>query len=1033
LTFPGRGENRAPAGIPGTVSRAVLLACFFFSGATGLVYEVLWTRVLCLAFGHTVWAASAVLAVFMGGIALGSRLLGPLADRVADPLRLYAMLELTLGAYCLAVPGLLELARRSYLAWGPAAGEGVALRLALQTVLAATVLLLPSTLMGGTLPALSRALIPARGDLAPGFSLLYGINTLGAMTGAFAAGYLLLPSLGIRTVNLAAAAVNIAIGGGLLLGGRPPAPFPVPAPETTAPATAFRVPQMTASLFLWSFAATGAAAMTAQVAWVRSLILVIGSSTYAFSAVLVTVLAGLALGSLLYRKLRLRTPAQLAALMAATALSLAALLPAFALLPRFFLALLPAQPVSYLRVQLIQFLVTAAAVMAPSLLMGLCFPLLAGLAAGRRETVGGTVGAFYAANTAGAIAGSLAAGFALVPLLGAQGTLAAAAAIYLAIAAAFLAVIRPAWGRIPLLAALGMGALLLLSPGWDRWLMAENAAVYPGGYLRRMEDPARPRIIFFREGISSTVAVMENEGNRWLTVNGKTDAGTASDRETQGKLAFLPLLLNPDARRVGIIGLGSGMTAGVAGLFPRVESIEVYEIEPAVAEAARLFGSINQGILDDPRLALHIEDGRSALESSGPPFDVIISEPSNPWIAGISSLFTLEAIEAARARLAPRGVFCLWLHTYSISPSSYRMVVRTFQRVFPDATLWQSLNMGDTFLMGIREGGAACDIAGLKQRLAGLPGLAGGFAWSPLRPIDLFLTSFLLGPDDLRRFAGSGPLNTDDLDFLGFEAPRAMYGDGRPSLLSSLLAFRAGDHPPFLVDPLLEGPRAILFRGECHMKMGENSLALWEFLRLPSMAPAEPARIFPLAMAPGETIAEGFEADPSLPLLPAPEGLPRGPADPVFPSLYEASLAYLTRTSGVSAGAGEDGSRGLVLRGLPLSGTAYEVPLAVGSGDRYEVEFRMRSTLGRDGHAGVRILEFAGSDLEVPSRVHVPVKVTGAVEWSSHGFSLAVPPDVRLVRLSFFRSGGAGDNQVAFDRIAISRAQAGDRAARRLP
>jgi len=786
-------EQRAPSPPPDPaaaerrqVSRAVI-ACFLVSGLVGLVYQVLWIRLLGLVFGHTVFAVTTVLAAFMGGLGLGSFLFGRLADRSRHCLALYGLLEIGIGLYCLLLPWLLDGAGALYL-W---IGRGLATSYlgfsALQFCLVALLLVPPTTLMGGTLPLLVRFFVRDAPTLGRQVGLLYAVNTGGAVLGALLAGYVLVPDLGIRTTILLAVVTNVGVGALVLVfdrhlarlggSGRPaeapgarPAPPPAPAWEPRVVAAAFAV--------------SGAASMIYEVTWSRALALVIGSSTYAFTAMLVAFLTGIALGSFLFALClgrRQAGPAAFGALQLAIGLCGLGLIPLFGRLPVLFLGLMGiSQGPAF--TQGVQFGISVALMLLPTLFIGATFPCAVRIVATDVGRAGFDTGWLYTVNTLGCIAGTLVAGFLAIPLLGVQGTMRLAVAVNLTVGA-LLCLPTPAAGRrAARAAAVGIAALGVLAgsllPPWNPILMASGVAIYASQYAAMSRAGAfargewQPEVLYYRDGISATVSVHRNGPGLSLRVNGKTDAGNTRDMHTQLLLGHLPLLIHPGAKRVLIIGLGSGVTAGAVAQHP-VERIDIVEIEPAVAEAARYFEAENRRVLADPRVHLIVADGRNFLRSAETPYDVIISEPSNPWIRGLATLFTREFFALAQSRLAPGGMMLQWLQGYGIAPEDLRMVVRTYRTAFPHTSLWYS-SVSDYFLLGTA-GPLRLSLQGIRQRLERLPRLQEDFVRMGLFSAPGLLANFLLGEEEAARFAGEGELNLDDTLRLEFTTPLSLY------------------------------------------------------------------------------------------------------------------------------------------------------------------------------------------------------------------------------------------------------------------
>jgi spermidine synthase len=1024
------------------VKRFPFMVCFFLSGAAGLIYEVLWTRSLALSFGHTVWAMTTVLVVFMGGLALGSFLFGGVADRIRSPVRLYALLELGIGVYCLGAPRLLDLSRQGHLALVPFLGEGLLPRTATQFFLSCLVLLLPTTLMGGTVPAMAKVFITGPGTAGKRFGDLYGANTLGAALGVFVAGYWLLPAIGLKATNLLAAAVNISIGGFLLLAGMRLKEGTVPQgpPETGNSGASPRMDDGSRSggvperIVLWAFFLTGGTAMVFQIAWVRSLVMVIGSSTYAYSAVLLSVLLGIALGSCLFARIRLSGPEMVSGLLAGIAVSVFLLFPCFDRLPALFLFLYKGFTGNYAYIQFIQLFIVLLVVLVPTTLMGMTLPCLMGMVVRGDTAVGSDVGRYYAFNTAGAITGSVLAGFLLIPGIGSQRTLVAGIALEMLLAVAFIVFARPVLRRIAFFSAALLVSGAFLFPAWDKAGMNLGVSVRPWNFrevekfLSLRKDLSKG-LLYAREGISSTVAVFEGvDGKRWFTVNGKPDGGHG-DMMTQVGVGVIPMLFHPSARRVGVLGLGTGATAGAVGLFGGVDSIDIVELEPAMLEAAAFFDRDTWGILKDPRTRVVINDGRSFFESRKGMYDVIISEPSNPWISGISNLYTVDFIRKARESLARGGVFAMWVQAYAIPRESYGMVLRTFLEVFPDATLWKAGPPGDTLIVGMKDGTGLPDLASIRSRLGGNPKLSAALGHGKALPLDPLLMKYRLGADGMRRFAGPGPLNTDDLNRLEFVAPKALYLNDLTRIVWEIAAQEDTSPPAFMKAAGVESDAFRRMAGEKHYLDGDFAMAFRELEKLPSLAPRSVGGAG-TSTIPDGGLLERFEGATGMAFLPATAGVRPEPVDYEAGVLYRTDLAWITRTSGVVRGAGRNGSAGLRLRGGKDVAVGYLAPIEVEPRTRYEVRYWIRGATGADNTAvGIDVMEYdrREGDGAQPTaeynRAHLlfgdtPFYLVGVRQAGEYSFRFTTTERSALVRLFFFVEGGIGSS-VAFDDISI--------------
>jgi spermidine synthase len=749
----------------------------FVSGAAGLVYQSLWLRSFGLVFGNTTDAVAAVLATFMGGLALGSAVAG--RRRAVHPLAAYAWCELGIGAAALLTIPLLRLLPAL------AGGSGGFARAA-----GSALVVLPATLlMGATIPLLVAERARAQPGFPASFGRLYRVNTVGAAFGVLAGGFVLVPALG-TTVTLALAALaNVVIGLAARRAAGESAPIEAAGPPPERAPSAIAGASLPLALALLS----GFASFALEVIWTRAFALVIGSSVYAFDAMLLAFLCGLALGAWVFERMgaRVKRPAVAAGIVYVAVGVLGALTTAaVGWLPIAFLALMGALPMTFAAHQTAAFALCFAAMLPVTAALGFAFPLLSRMVDDAPQRAAGRL---YAWNTAGAILGAVAAAVVLVPRLGLQRSATAAAGV--ALLAGLLAAFRdarPALRWIPALA--GAVVVALLVPRWQPWnRLVAASGVYKYGlewkdtFASATELPerlARDReILFYEEGKEAVVAVTQSRasGRRFLSINGKTDAGSgAQDVLTQKFLGHVPLLLHPRPRTVLVIGWGAGATAAATALHP-VESIECVEIEPATWRAAPLFDGLNGKVRNDPRFRLVVGDGRNHLLSARGRYDVVISEPSNPWITGVSNLFTREFLETARGRLAEGGVFGQWFHYYNLREEDVKVEVRTFLSVFPHASLWlvPPIGMGeaapqlaaDLLLVGSATP-HTLDHPRLRAALAGAVG-EDLRATGALGTEAAVLASYGMGRADLERWAGPGVLNTDAFPHLEFQAPRS--------------------------------------------------------------------------------------------------------------------------------------------------------------------------------------------------------------------------------------------------------------------
>lgn len=784
-----------------------LLVCFFLSGATGLVYEVLWLRMLGLVFGHTVYAITTVLTGFMAGLALGSLIFARQAARIRNLVLAYGTLEIGTGLYCALIPVLLGLASSLYLGLDRLLSFSYDAFSFVQFLVVLSVLLVPTTLMGGTLPVLSQALIKRDRGLGRTVGMLYAVNTFGAVGGVIVAGYLLLPAIGNHSTTALAATANVVVGLGAIAYSRSwrlrdagVVPVPAEPGASGSDAPADDAPGLGAWLTIAALGVSGALSMVYEVAWTRALALMIGSSIYAFTSMLVAFLVGIAGGSALFSWLwgaRRHQQAAFAVIQAGIGVAVACTVLFFERVPELvLLALHRSDSPSF--VQLLQLSISAAALLPSTLLIGATFPCAVAVVARAAARAGWDVGRVYAVNTLGAIAGAVLAGFVLIPAIGVQASIKAGIVANLLLAGLVLVTsTRPAagwrWGGLA--GSLTVAAGVVFIAPWDPRVMSSGPAIYAKRHVAAA-DLWSYEVLFYRDGPSATVSVHRAAGNVSLQVNGKTDASVSStgsvDMPTQVMLGHLGLLLHPDPKRALVIGLGSGTTAGAVAKYP-IEHMDIAEIEPAVVEANRFFAESNGHVLKDPRVRTVIADARNFLLTTAGRYDVIISEPSNPWVGGVASLFTEEFFRLARERLRPGGIMVQWIHAYTLLPADLRMVVGTFQAVFPAASVWHSA-AGDYLLLGRIEP-TPLDLDLVKARFEASPAIRQDLAQIGVERWPGVLGFFVLDESDTARFAEGARLNTDDRLELEFSAPRALYLDTTNTNWRLLRSFKRAELP----------------------------------------------------------------------------------------------------------------------------------------------------------------------------------------------------------------------------------------------
>lgn len=746
---------------------------FFFSGLTGLIYEILWTRRLNLVFGHSILAVSTVVTAYMGGLALGSVLGGRWADRQLARgqqarwfLATYGRLEGLVGIWAFMSLPLLGLVESFYLSMSARGVQGTSLYL---IAFAASLLVLvpPTTAMGATLPVVSCLYHSDSQGVGKNLSRLYSTNTFGAVVGVALAGFGLLPILGLKLsvalaglLNLAIAAVSLWVSRGLSGG----------LEKTTDEEEAPVVADSSALILTLGFALSGALSMAAQMAWTRSLTLTLGSSVYAFSVILVVFLTGIAAGSALYHRWsggRRPEFSHLAMITAGVALSSALAVPALGRLPLLFLHFFPMVRHHFWQVLLLDLCLCALVLILPTLLMGVTFPLVTQLYHRSCGRLGRSVGNIYSANTLGCILGSSFTGFALIPQIGMERTLQLSAAGFFLVAALYAA---RGGSRVWVVFCL-LSPLCLFTPAWDPSLIYAGLATH-GVTMRGKDSPILPhQPAYLRDGLSGSVSVLIWPGGLTMRVNGKPEASLGlSDRLPQTYLGLVPLLYVQDPKRIGVIGLGSGLTLKAAAAAPSVVSAECAELEPYVIEAERYFAPYNDQVARDPRMKLRYADGRTMVMGDPGKFDCIVSVPSNPWVAGIGNLYTQDFYKSAQAKLQPGGVFMQWVNLYALSPRDLQTVVQTFGSVFPEAQLW-ALG-GDLALVG---GATEIHLDGIRRYYDASSYLRNELIDLGLKRPEQLIGNFACPLKFAIQDEPKVPFNTDDNPCLEYSAPLSLY------------------------------------------------------------------------------------------------------------------------------------------------------------------------------------------------------------------------------------------------------------------
>ena len=789
----------------GRLLRVALL--LFGSGMTALIYQVAWMRELRLIFGFSTAASAAVLAIFMGGLGMGGWLLGRQADASPGPLAFYGRLELLISASAALTPLWVFLVRLAYIALGGTQRLGLAGGTIARLVLSALVLAVPTVLMGGTLPAASRAVETEEDPRRRFLAVLYGANTVGAVAGTLLSNFLLLETLGTRLTLWAACAVNALVGfaavrlsragdgaegmrdaeRGDTRKKRRDGGTQKKEEEAAVVAAAALPPR---GFVLAAAAIVGFAFFLMELVWYRMLAPLLGGSTYSFGLILAVALLGIGAGSAAYSFAR-RSPATLAGFAVTCALEALCLAVPYGLGDRVALLAIFLRPIGAFGFggYVAGWSSIAGLVVFPvAFVAGIQFPLLIALLGRGRQNVGSDVGLAYAWNTVGGIAGSLAGGFGLLPLLSATGAWAFVICLLAALGVLALLLSLSRGGvraRIGIAAGASAASLLLLTaPGptaaWRHSPIGAGRAELGKASPNTVRDwlAGRRRDMAWQEdGVESSVGLRKGSDGYAFAISGKVDGSSRGDAATQVMGGLVGAAVHSNPRRALVIGLGTGSTAGWLAAVPSIERVDVVELETAILRVARDCAPVNGDVLHNPKVRVDIGDAREWLLTSREKYDLIFSEPSNPYRAGISSLFTEDFYRAARSRLAPGGIFLQWLQAYEVDSLTIQNVYATLSAAFPEVETWYT-KQDDLILASTAE---PLDYAAarLRERVGQEPfASAMERAWRT-RGLEGFLSHYVARSTLSRALASARGVdrNTDDRNVVEFAFARSLGRD----------------------------------------------------------------------------------------------------------------------------------------------------------------------------------------------------------------------------------------------------------------
>ena len=775
----------------------MILFLFFCSGATALIYEVLWSKYLALLFGSTIQAQTVVLAVFMGGLAAGNKIFSRRADQTVRPLKIYGGIEITVGIYAFLFPAVYWLADKIFVFTGAKILMHSGWLLLLKGILSVALLAAPTILMGGTLPVLAVWLKRNAADAGRRSARFYSTNTFGAVCGAGLAGFYLIPDFGMSFAMNCAAAVNVLIGlTAIVRAGKQiqPAPMGRMSPraerkknqKSAKGRSAELVNESPLKLLRWAcaiVALTGAVSMGSEILASRCLALIFGSSLQAFSIVLMAFILGIGVGGAVIASPRFSRWSKKAAtvfLLLAAAIFIGLVVFNFVNLMETYRRIksgLSSDAAGWQNYQL--FILTASICILglPAAALGAVLPLWIRIVSETSDLLGDRVGRLLTWNTLGAVFGILVTGFVLMPQIGLRASFATLALVSTA-AAIFTAFATGQKFGAAVGIAVAPFLIFVSATGGDGWRYALTAGAFrvheTPPLIPISERAKETKLIFYKDAADATISVERDEDSELvLRINGKGDASSHGDLSTQILLGQLPLMMKPDAKDIFCFGLGSGITAGTTLGWP-IEHLAVAENCKPVLAAAKLFASWNNGVLANNRVHIFDEDARTVLKLNPQKYDAIIAEPSNPWMVNVGSVFSEEFYRLTASRLKPGGIMTQWFHTYEVDDATFNLVLRTFAKVFPAMEIWDA-GGGDVILLGSDRPWksdpqiyrSAFELPQPRHDLEAIGLKTPRDVWA--RQLASQETAFAI--------ADAGPVQRDNFPILEYAAPRAMFID----------------------------------------------------------------------------------------------------------------------------------------------------------------------------------------------------------------------------------------------------------------
>ncbi len=775
---------------------SLIAILFIASSAIGLVYETVWFKYLSLLLGNTTYSQSIIITSILIGLAFGATLWGSRIDRVKSPFALFALLQVGLGVYCFIFPAFFEFVRSNYISVFhsldlPSDGKAV---LILKLVTSLILLLPPTILLGGAIPIILRQFTKQIKDSGRNIATVYFMSGFGGIIGSSFAGFILLQLLGLDTSLYLAAALNIMIGTiALFLSNFKTKVQDPKIDNIESPLSSREFTKKEVSIAFIIAGISGLCTMIYGIGWFRLLIPLFGSSTFSFTVILVAFLSGMTLGTLVISKYIDRIKnlfGFLAICQFGVVLSLLATLPLYNYLPFTFwhtTNIVNRTDTAYYFYLIIQFLFSFGIMLLPSMFLGMIIPVATRVSANSISTLGKITGKIFSVNTVGMAIGYLWAVFVFIPLFGIRHTIEVAIILHIIAGigiiyndAQYSKIKRISWSGLVLLS---LSAYFLFTSDWSRANSLSgvsekinNNSNLPRSYAAFVSDTVASEILYYKEGSTATVAVVHKNSptfgkQKVLVINGQDVASSKEDMSTQVLLSQLPALLHKHPESALVIGLGNGVSAGSI-LSHSLQQIDGVEITPEVASALKYFENDNHHILKDPRFRLYIDDAVPFLNLSTHTYDIIINDPSSGWTAGASNLYTTDFYESCRSHLRPGGMLVQRYHFEESNDETLRIVLRTFQAVFPNVTVWES-QPGDIIILGTIEL-IQPNFEAMKKKL-NTPQIKAELENIHINDIATLLSLQILSKYSVEEYADFGDLNSVNFPNFEFLAPQSLF------------------------------------------------------------------------------------------------------------------------------------------------------------------------------------------------------------------------------------------------------------------